>query len=64
MAYYRLYFHDKKGRILRAEEAVVDDDAQALAEARKRNHADCIEVWQEKRMVGVVEPANDPRRDC
>lgn len=56
MAEYRLYFHDKAGHILRAEDAILETDDAALNEARVRDHAYSVEVWQRKRKVGIVHP--------
>jgi len=54
---YRLYFHNSEGHFMRAEAIDVADDEAALAKARELDHAHCIEVWQGKRKVGIVEPA-------
>jgi hypothetical protein len=56
MIHYRFYFHDQAGHILRAEDADLETDEAALAEARMRNHAFCVEVWQRTRKVGIVHP--------
>jgi Leu/Phe-tRNA-protein transferase len=57
---YRLYFHNAAGHFMRAEIVDVADDASALAKACELDHAHCIEVWQGKRMVGNVKPAEKP----
>ena len=59
MPYYRLYFHNRFGKFERAEEVDVADDAAALRRAREIDHAHCIEVWQQARRVGIVEPADN-----
>jgi hypothetical protein len=56
MHHFRLYFLDSHGRILRAEDYCGDDDASALAEAVRRDHADYIEIWQGTRKAGSVDP--------
>jgi hypothetical protein len=56
MPYYRLYLLDAHGHFLRVEEAMADDDSQAIDLARTIDHPQKIEVWQESRRVGIVEP--------
>jgi hypothetical protein len=56
VVHYRLYFHDDKGRFMRAEDVDVADDNAALAAARVLDHAHCIEVWSRARKVGIVKP--------
>jgi hypothetical protein len=57
MPYYRLYPHDAKGRIHGVTEAFVDTDEAAMEHARSLGHLMNVEVWQEKRKVGVAEPS-------
>ena len=61
VAEYQLYFHDSRGHIMRRVDVDVPDDDAARRKACDLDHAECIEVWNLKRRVGIVEPAN--RRD-
>lgn len=56
MVWYRLYFFDRTGHIVRREEFELETDAQALDKARELDHADLIEVWDRERKVGAVHP--------
>jgi len=56
VAYYRMYFENAAGRILRVHEAVLDDDAAAIAEANRLDHAHVVSVWQQDRKVADVRP--------
>ena len=60
---YRLYFHGADGHFIRARAVSVAGDGEALAKAREIDHAHCIEVWQGRRKVGLVEPAERPEPD-
>jgi hypothetical protein len=56
MPYYRLYLLNTDGRILHASEAEVENDAAGIMRARSIGHPDKVEIWQEKRKVGIVDP--------
>lgn len=57
MIEYRLYRRDGTGRILTAPEVIVaDDDQEALRLAHELLAMPC-EVWQESRLVAVIETA-------
>jgi hypothetical protein len=56
MIEYRLYRRDGAGRILTAPELIVaDDDQEAVLRARELLALPC-EIWQESRLVAVVDP--------
>ena len=57
MPNYALYFFDKDDHIIRREDIDVENDEQAMEEARVRDHAFCVEVWQGARQAGTVHPA-------
>lgn len=61
MAEYQLYFHDLQGHFTRRVDVDVPDDDAARQKACDLDHAHCIEIWNLKRKVGTVEPAD--RRD-
>ena len=57
MLYYRLYFIScRDGHIRRFEEFEVEDDAAAMALARRHEGEDALELWNEHRKVGMIEP--------
>lgn len=55
---YRLFFHDRKGKIYHSVELIVDTDEEAMREAKMINHVRPIEVWRGDVCVGVVQAAN------
>ena len=56
MVEYRLYRRDYTGRILTAPELIVaEDDKEAIRRVRELQAMPC-EVWQESRLVAVVDP--------
>jgi hypothetical protein len=57
VASYRFYFMTANDRIARGQDIDCDDDEDALARARALHHAHAVEVWQERRKVGRIEPA-------
>lgn len=57
MAHYRLYFQDERGHFIRAADADVKSDDEALARALELDHAHGIEVWSGPRKVALVQPA-------
>ena len=59
MVYYRLYFRNAVGGFLRVQELETDTDEQALEQARVIDHAHSIEVWQQRRKVGIVYPEGE-----
>jgi hypothetical protein len=58
MAYYRLYFLNQDGRIMRVNEVEVADDGAAVAAAVALDHAYGIAIWQEARYVGELDTAS------
>ena len=58
MADYRLYFLNANNRIVRAEDLDCADDAAAVAAAQALDHAASIEIWNRRRLVGRVDPAD------
>jgi hypothetical protein len=56
MAFYRLYFMDRRGKIARDEVVEADDDDGARREAVRLDHAYAIKIWQAERPVGTVLP--------
>ena len=54
MVYYKLIFYDRRGRIVRIDEAEFASDDAALAAALAQTHSPVIEAWQEERRVGVI----------
>ena len=57
MASYRFYFMTANDRIARGQDIDCDSDEEALAHARALRHANAVEIWQERRKVGRIEPA-------
>ena len=53
---YRLYWLDGAGKILTAEWLEAVDDDCALAEIRARNENLSCEVWEQRRLVGRIDP--------
>ncbi|WP_174273569.1 hypothetical protein [Sphingomonas bacterium] len=62
MRYYRLYFIDSLGHIEDVRECMLADDAAAIAEARRLNHASVIEIWCQGSKIVDVEPGKLRRR--
>jgi hypothetical protein len=56
MPYYRLYLQNGWGHVTKADELFAPDDEAALAAARALRHFHPIEVWQQGRNVGLIEP--------
>ena len=57
MTEYRLYWRDPSGRILKAPDVITaEDDAEALRRATEIKWSAC-EVWQEGRLVAIVDGA-------
>lgn len=56
MASYRFYFMTASDRIARGQDIDCADDEDALARARSLHHAHAVEIWQERRKVGRIEP--------
>ena len=56
MAHYRLYFHDQDGHFIRAADADVLSDDEALAKALELDHPHGIEVWSGRRRVALIQP--------
>ncbi len=56
MLEYRLYFLNSTGRIMRREEFVSPDDAQALAHAKQFVDGLALELWSGTRVVGRFDP--------
>jgi hypothetical protein len=56
MAHYRLYFQDEQGHFIRAADADVPSDNEALAKALEQDHAHGIEVWSGRRRVALIQP--------
>ena len=56
MAHYRLYFRDEQGHFIRAADADLQSDDQALARALELDHAHGIEVWSGRRRVALIQP--------
>ena len=54
--WYRLYELDESNRILKAASLEFSSDGEAMAEAQARAGLHGLEVWQEARCVGRVEP--------
>ena len=54
--WYRLYELDEADHILKAKSLEFSSDAEALAEAEARAGVHGLEVWQESRRVGRIEP--------
>lgn len=55
MTEYRLYWRDGSGRILKAPDVITaTGDAEAVERARALKACSC-EVWQEARLVAVVD---------
>ncbi|RYE42823.1 MAG: hypothetical protein EOP21_08015 [Hyphomicrobiales bacterium] len=61
MAYYRFYFFDRAGRIQRADDGDYASDEAAIDAAKAHAYRPVIEVWQQKRRVGVVENVDEVR---
>ena len=56
MAHYRLFFLNAEGHFMRVEEVDAPGDNEALNKARQLDHAHILEVWEDKRKVGIVGP--------
>jgi hypothetical protein len=59
MAYYRLYFFDHDNRMTDAVCLYCNTDEKAIAAARAQGDSHKIEVWQERRKVGVFKDLGD-----
>ena len=53
---YYAYVLGKSGRIMKRHDFTADDDKAALEHARRYAIVSPVEVWQEDRLVGTVEP--------
>jgi hypothetical protein len=57
MTVYRFYFLDKDRRVSGPPEVgTFDDDAAAIADARRQVEDETIEVWDGARRVAVLHP--------
>jgi hypothetical protein len=54
MQEYRIYCLDGEGKISKADEIELADDAEAMAYARALDHDAPCEVWNGNRLVGKV----------
>jgi hypothetical protein len=64
MAYYRLYYLDSAARILRVEEIETDSDDEAMRHAASLDHPHGIEVWQQRRKVGLCRAVAATGESC
>ena len=56
MAEYRAYVLGKSGQVLRRQTFASLDDAAALEHARQYLENSSVEVWQQDRLVGTLQP--------
>ena len=57
MAHYRAYLFNSWGHVANAQDLDVPDDEAALQRAMAIGHSHAVEVWQQGRKVGLIEPA-------
>lgn len=56
LVHYRLYFLGHDGRIIRGLDLECEDDATAIATARRQDHGYATELWQSARRIGSFDP--------
>lgn len=57
MPHYRFVLTRARGGDVRAEEYGIFNDQGALQFARRFSHNGPVEIWEEQRLVGRIEPA-------
>jgi hypothetical protein len=63
MNQYRIYCLNDEGRFSKVEEIEAASDAEALARARATGHSGRCEVWQGKRLVGILDENHGVKRN-
>jgi hypothetical protein len=56
VAWYRLYFFDRKGHIGRALDIECSDDDDAIRRMDEQAHDFPLELWQRERCIRRLEP--------
>ena len=56
VTHYRLYWLDGAGKIVTAEWLEAEDDHRAALEAKAQAKGGACEIWERKRLVGLVPP--------
>ncbi len=54
MAHYRAYFLDESGRVIKARDLVLNDDADAIKAAKQLVNGHDVEVWERNRKVAAA----------
>jgi hypothetical protein len=62
VAYYRVYFIDFRGHYCAVRKIEAESDAVAVAEAELVRNGATVEVWDERKPIACLPPAQQSRR--